>query len=106
MALIYTDTEFRIDGVIRGSARPGDAMTIRTAGGVADNVDVRIDGTTDLVRGETYLLFLEYVATPTRSGSEFAWAPVSLGQGVFHLSPDGTSYVNVLGETFRPATDE
>ncbi len=93
--LIYTQTKLAVVGVLKGDTGGGE-IEVWTVGGALEGTTVRVGNAPDLRIGEEYLLMLDQVEIPMRDGTESAWLPLSLGQGIFTSTADG--YENWLGE--------
>ena len=81
-AYVYRDEVLAVDQVLVGEygAR---TLTLRTVGGTSDQVELLFDGQPDLKTGTSYLLFVKDQETPFQDGTEIAWVPVGMEQGVF-----------------------
>ncbi len=79
--MIYNDQEVDVIRVLRG--RVPATLTIRNIGGTVGDTTFELIGLESLKTGQEYLVFLEGVATPTETGTEWALSFVAQERGVF-----------------------
>lgn len=79
---IYTDVEVSIDEVVRGTPSAA-SITVRTPGGVVNDVGQRVEGAPVLTPGRRYVLFLR------RRGSHYE--TLALAQGVLPIEQPAAS---------------
>jgi hypothetical protein len=80
---IVTDYTVRVDEAVKGEARPGTTLTMRSLGGVIGDLGMRVEGEPHLTVGERYLLFLR--ALPDGR----TLRPVGMSQGVMPVRDEG-----------------
>lgn len=56
-SVIFTDTEVVVDDVWKG-VLPDNRVAVRTLGGAVDGIELKVDGSPSLSRGERVVLFL------------------------------------------------
>jgi len=83
-AMIVRDDVFEVSMIVKGSYKD-PYITIRGVGGVVGDVTYVHDQQEPWVSGGLYLVFLNYQPTPTREGTEMAWAESYFGQSAFRL---------------------
>lgn len=94
--LIYSQTELAVLRVLKG-VYPGDDIEVWTVGGSVADMTMTFSNAPQMRGGDEYLLMLDRVEIPLREGTQAAWLPIGLGQGIFVAA--GTEFQNVAGET-------
>lgn len=105
-AMIYNDQEVDVIRVLRGKTPP--TLTIRNIGGTVGDTTFELSGLEPLKSGQEYLVFLEGVATPTETGTEWALSFVAQQRGVFWKTGAGfanSDGLSVTVETFNEADE-
>jgi len=83
-SMIYNDQTLEVLETIKGER--SSRIIVRNLGGRVDDALFEFEGMSELAVGDTYLLFLEEVDTPTSEGTERALSFVRQHQGVFRLN--------------------
>lgn len=81
LPMIYNDQEVVVIDQLRGAAP--HRLIVRNIGGVVGNTRFEIEDLDPLEPAHLYLVFLEFVDTPTQEGSERALSFVARHQGIF-----------------------
>ncbi|MCA9606876.1 MAG: hypothetical protein KC619_14820 [Myxococcales bacterium] len=94
---IVTDYAIQVDEVSRGTAQPGQTLTLRRLGGELGDLGMRIEGEPRLVPGERYVVFVYAVGGVLRPvGMSQGVLPVTSEAGALMVHPGGTGLALVL----------
>jgi len=77
---IVTDYDLTVEDTLRGTATPGEVLTMRALSGEIGDLAMRIEGEPRLIPGRRYMLFLRSVDGVRR--------PVGMSQGVLPVTDD------------------
>jgi len=91
-AWIYRDDVMEVVQTFRGNLPP--EITVRSVGGVVEDVRMDYDGQPEWPAGQHYLVLLERQPTPTKESFEEAWTPFYMDLGVF-VRDDNDGWRNV-----------